>query len=142
MRDYQVSKLYNWEQTLPSGGMIEIENAQAIVNHVWTQEKLDYPPTVVLIDQRTTKWAGKASRMRIQLQPTVCMRVLLHEMSHSMTSSVDCMEGSMQHNEWFVGVYIKLLEKYLNVPMPLMLYTLNKHNVDFDIMAYPTFLDD
>jgi hypothetical protein len=141
VRDYQQTKLYDWEQTLPRGGMIKIDNAQAIVNHIWETEQLTFPPQVGLINQRTTRWAGKANRLKIYLQPTVSLRVIIHEMAHSMTADLDNERGSMMHGPWFVGVYVKLLAKYLNVPLPTMLYTLNKYGVDFDINAYPIFLD-
>lgn len=140
MRDYQQTALYNWERSLPDGGWIDISNAQAIVNYIWEKEGLHYPPTVQPIAPQTTKWAGQGGRLEIQLQPRVTMKTIIHEISHSMTGDIES-QKTMLHGPWFVGVYVKLLEKYLNVPMPLMLYTLNEHNVDFDINAHPIFLD-
>lgn len=142
-RDYQKQRLYDWQHKhIPDGGIVKIENAQAIVNHIWAEEGLKFPPQVDLIDCRTTKWAGKANRLKIYLQPQVTLRTVLHEMAHSMTADINDMRGTMQHGPWFVGVYAKLIAKYLNVSMPLMLYTLNKERVDIDINAYPIFLDD
>ena len=140
MSDFQQQRVYDWESTLPTGGLIKIENAQSIINHVWAAERLEYPPQVELIHHNTTRWAGQANRLTIWLQPVVTLRTILHEMAHSMTMELDGM--GHQHNSWFVGVYAKLVEKYLNVSMPVMLYTASKFNVQLDVMAYPIFLDD
>ena len=140
MRDYQQSKLYSWQNTIPQGGVIKIENAQSIVDHIWAAEGLKYPPKVQPIHFNTTKWAGKADRMNIYLQSEVSMQTIIHEVAHSLTMDID--DNCAQHGPWFVGVYTKLIEKYLGVSMPVMLYTLNKYDVDTNVLAHPIFLDD
>jgi hypothetical protein len=140
MRDYQRQKVYDWQQTVSDGGKVSLENAQDIINYIWKNEKLEYPPHVEPIDHRTTKWAGKADRMTIYLQPVVTMRTILHEIAHSMTTDIE--DNSARHGPWFVGVYSKLIEKYLKVPMPLMLYQMKEHGVECNVMAYPIFLDE
>lgn len=140
MNDFQQNRVYAWESTLPAGGLIKIENAQSIVNHVWAAEHLEYPPQVELIHHNVKKSAGMANRLSIWLQPTVTLKTILHEMAHSMTMELDGM--GHQHNGWFVGVYAKLIEKYLDVSMPVMLYTASKFGVQLNAMAYPIFLDD
>jgi hypothetical protein len=141
MRDYQQSKVYNWEaKHVTPGGRIEFNQAQAIVDHVWKEEGLYFPPRVKPIDCRTTKWAGKADRLRIILQPSVTMQTLLHELAHSMTARIS--GESNMHGPQFVGVYTKLIEKYLGMSLPVLLYTQQKEGVDCDIMASPIFLDE
>jgi hypothetical protein len=140
MRDYQQKRVYAWQRSIPSGGQIHIDQAQAVVNHIWEAEGLQYPPQVEPIHFNTTKWAGKANRLIIQLQDEVSLRTIIHEIAHSLTSNIE--DESAAHGPWFVGVYAKLLEKYLHVPMPLMLFTMNQYGVDVDVMAHPIFLDD
>lgn len=141
MRDYQKQRVYDWQQTVPHGGTIELPQAQSIVNHIWEAERLMYAPRVEPIDHRTTKWAGKANRMTIYLQPTVSLRTIIHEVAHSLTTDFETGRSAL-HGPVFVGMFAKLLEKHINVPMPMMLYTLNKYGVDIDMMAHPIFLDD
>lgn len=140
MRDYQQNKLYTWEQTLPNGAPVRINHAQAVVDHIWESEGLKHPPRVKPIHVNTTKWAGKADRMNVYLQPIVTTRTIIHEVAHSMTMDID--NNCAQHGPWFVGCYMKLIEKYIGVSLPLMLYTLDKYGVDTNIHAHPIFLDD
>jgi hypothetical protein len=129
--DYQKSKVYRWERNeIHDQSRVAIADAQVIVNHVWQSEGLQYPPKVVPIHVNTTKAAGKADRMSIYL---------LHEIAHSMTMTIsgDC----MWHNGWWLGVYIKLLDKYLKMPLIVSLYTLKRDGIDVNVNAYPVFLD-
>lgn len=139
-RDYQKSRVYRWEDThMPNGGMIDFPNVQPIVNHIWTDTGLEYPPIVELLDVRSTRLEGSATRMQIKLRGRVSMKTILHEMAHSMTSN---MYGeSNGHGSLFVGMYSKLLQKYLNVDLFHILTTCAVEGVDIDITARPVFLD-
>jgi hypothetical protein len=138
--DYQKSKVYQWEHNeIKDRSKVAIADAQVIVNHVWKSEGLMYPPTVVPIHVNTTKASGKANRTTIYLQPVVSTSVILHEIAHSMTMTVD--GDCMWHNGWWLGVYVKLLDKYLKMPLIVSLYTLKRDGIDVNINAYPVFLD-
>jgi hypothetical protein len=141
-RDYQKQRVYDWQSSIPSGGEIRFENAQAIVDHIWKSEGLAFPPQVTPIHSNTTKWAGKANRLQVWLRPVVTLRTILHKLAHCMSMEMDDSHETIAHGPWFMGLYMKLIAKYLNVPLPIMFYTANKDHVEFDINAYPLFLDD
>lgn len=138
--DYQRQHVYNWQAELPEGQRVKLEHAQQLVDYVWAQEGLLYPPKVGPIAKNTVRWAGAANRSIIKLQPVVSTRTVLHEMAHSMTSSA-ITDMSHQHNEVFVGVYMRLLEKYMNIGMPLLMFSASKHKVNYDQFARPSILD-
>lgn len=140
--DYQQQRVYDWQATLPSGGMVPFEQAQTLVEHIWTSEGLKYPPQCEPMHANMRKWAGTADRLTIKLQANVCLRTIIHELAHSMTSEMDRSEQITGHGPTFMGVYLSLLEKYMSVPKPVTLYTCSKYNVDVDVLAGPIFLDD
>lgn len=142
-RDYQKQRVYDWQWShIPEGGKVQFNQAQAIVDHIWEAERLSFPPKVVPFHPNETKRAGSATRLQIELQPEVTLRTIIHELAHSMSTEIDRSEEVVPHGAWFMGLYLKLIEKYLGVPMPVMLYTCSKDRVDVDINAYPLFLDD
>jgi hypothetical protein len=138
--DYQKGKVYAWEAAhIPRNDRILYAQAQSIVNYIWEQEGLQYPPIVEPLDKRTTRWAGKANRLTVYLPEVTCTAVIIHELSHSMTADLD---HSCAHGPWFVGMYTKLLAKYAGFNLLVLLHTLTLSNVDCNINAYPVFLDD
>ncbi len=42
-----------------------------------------------------------------------------------------------EHGPDFVGLYIGLLERWLNIPTPLLMFTATKHHVAFNLAAKP-----
>lgn len=140
-RDYQRSKVYSWEATYltPSYGktLVSVEHAQPLVDHVWHTLGLSYPPKVEPISAQTRRWAGTASRTCIRLQPVVSTRVVLHEIAHALMQNFndDC-DG---HGPQFIGMYYKLLEQFLKVPGPMMLFTLQKAGVYIDLSVSPYY---
>lgn len=143
-KDYQQSRLYRWEhQHIKRNDVVTYDQAQSIINYIWEKEGLQYPPLVEELDKRTTRWAGKANRLAVWLPKTTCTAVIIHELAHSMTAeAVDSDHGhTCAHGPWFVGVYVKLLAKYAGYNLLVLLHTLKESKVDFDINAYPVFLD-
>lgn len=141
-RDYQKSKVYAWEwDAFRSKDVSKIPhaNAQGLIDYIWTQEGLVYPPRLEKLHQRVTSYAGKANRNNIWLPDHTTNSVLIHEIAHSMTCHS---EGESDgHGKDYVGVFMKLLEKYMKIPMPLMMYTAQKHNVEFNLAAKPWCVD-
>ena len=65
--------------------------------------------------------------------------VVLHELAHSMTSTF---EGhSVGHRAPWLGIYMRLIERYLGIPMLVLTSTAGRAGLDFDITAAPVFLD-
>lgn len=140
-RDYQKQRVYNWQTSIPDGGRIRFENAQSIVDHIWASEGLSFPPKVLPVHPNEKKAAGKANRLNVWLQAEVSLRTIIHELAHSMSTELDDSQEVTGHGPWFMGLYMKMISKYLGVSLPLMLYTAKKDGVDVDINAYPLFLD-
>jgi hypothetical protein len=140
MSDYQKSKVYSWEhRELHDKSRVAIADAQTIVNYVWEQEGLKYPPKVVPIHTNTTRFAGHANRTTIALQPVVSTHTILHEIAHSMTMTID--NDGCGHGPWWLGLFCKLLDRYAKIPLIVSLYTLQRDKIDVNIHAYPVFLD-
>lgn len=142
-RDYQKNRVYRWEQDLvPTKDQVHFENAQAIVNHIWSDMGLKFPPIVKPLAKQTRRFAGKANRQYIWLDTVTTTQIIIHELAHSMLKTVDGDKEFDQHvvghGPEFVGMYIHLLNKYMNIQMPIILFTLNKHKVDFKLGQKPT----
>lgn len=144
--DYQQRKVYNWENQYihpRDKSRIPFEQVQGIVNWIWEQEGYKYPPEVRAMPRQNKTAVASANRLSILVRESVSTSVLLHELAHSMMESVDGRQGLRggAHGPLFMGMYIKLLNKYLKSDMVELLYTCRKHGVEFDLSATATFLD-
>lgn len=140
MTDYQRQRVYNWQDRyLNDRSVVPIDQAQNLVNYLWAEFGLKYPPLVEPIHVNTKRWAGTANRNVICLQPTVATRTIVHEVAHSMTMTLD--GDSCGHGPFFMGVYAKLLDHTRIMSIPEALYTCKLAGVDINIMAQPVFLD-
>jgi hypothetical protein len=143
--DSQRQRVYDWESRHVAPldtGHVAFDNIQAVVNHVWAAERLQYPPQVETLTDRATTKAADATRLEVRFKAGGTKTwIILHELAHSMTSTCEGIGESMGHNRVFVGVYMRLLEKYLGVNLLVLMATAKSMKVDFDIMASPVFLD-
>jgi hypothetical protein len=141
-RDGQKSRLYSWEEEViaPHGGaVIGIGAAQGVIDHIWAEVGLQYPPKVQKFqDNVTTKWAT-GNRFNIQMHSTIPTWVLLHELAHSMTSTHEGSEHG--HNENYVGMYMLLCEKFLKIDYLYLQHTATMRGIKFNLSAKPTFLE-
>lgn len=136
-RDYQKSKVYAWEQAVVSPRApthVSFTNAQTFVNGIWLAEGLLYPPKVDLIPKQTRRHVADANRSIIRIpERGVPAWVLVHEIAHSMTS---LSEGySAKHGEDYLGTYMRLLDRYLKIPLPLLLYTAREAGLKYNLLA-------
>jgi|SRR5215831_10737710 len=110
--DYQRSAVYGWEgrHVHPRDtGTIPFDQAQAIVDYVWTRAGLTYPPKIRELARNARRTAAKADRLTVNIPACgVSSTVLLHEIAHSMTIDA-ASDRSHAHGPRFVGVFIKLL---------------------------------
>ena len=144
MKDYQRSKVYKWEaEHLYSMDrqIVPFSQIQAIVNWVWEDMGLKFPPIVKVLPKQATTIAGDATRTVVRFQEEgVATRTILHELAHSMTAGI---EGKgHQHNEYFVGMYMVLLEKYMKIDMLYLWYTAEKNGVKFEKFMKPRITDE
>ena len=109
IRDYQRSACYAWEDRHidPNDtGTVGFEQAQAIVDYVWSTAGLAHPPKIRPLSPTARSLRGTATRLWIRIPKAgVKSTVLLHEIAHSMTS--DALGEHCDHR--FVSVSIRLL---------------------------------
>lgn len=80
---------------------------------------------------------GTGHRLRLRFlahKPTPTW-VILHEMAHALT----CGDG---HGPNFVGVYMQLVERWLNIPQALLHYTAREAGVKFATIPTYNFSGD
>ena len=143
MRDFQKQRVYDWERLAvqpKDKSLVPYSNLQTITNYIWEREALVYPPMVTAMPKQNRNAWAKANRTHVYApEAGLPTWVLIHELAHSLTCTV---EGhSERHGPEFVGMYMRLLEKHLGIPMPLLMYTANANGVQFNINARVAFLD-
>lgn len=142
-RDAQRGRLYRWEDAViaPSaaGGAVRFADAQQIVDGIWADQGLAFPPKVEPLPRQARRLQADASRLVIRLGPTSPCWQVLHEIAHAMTSTVD--GDSVGHGPAFVGIYVRLLARYLRMPAQDLLVSLRSAGIAVDTQAVPTFLD-
>jgi hypothetical protein len=77
--------------------------------------------------------------MELRLRKKTPAWVILHELAHALNGTI---EGDTDaHGPDFVGLYIKLLDKVLDIPLALTMYSLKEAGVKYNLAATPRFLD-
>jgi len=137
MRDTQKQKVYDWERHVVSPlskRSVPFSEAQAFVDGVWLAHGWLYPPTVSLMPKQARRVYATGSRSEIRIQPHTPEWVILHELAHTLTYDDDGNDG---HGADYVGIYIKLLERVMNIPSLMTMYTLKQAGVKFNLAAIP-----
>lgn len=142
MRDFQRELVYEWERKIIAPrdtGLLAFENIAPVVNYVWSSEGLDYPPKVKPIDKRNKTAQATGSRLNLHFQETGNYTwIVLHELAHALTCDID--NNSNWHREDFVGVYMKLVDKYLHINSLLLMASAKDMGVKFNTNAEYTCL--
>lgn len=147
LRDTQKSKVYAWESEKISPldrSHVPFDQIQNIVNYVWSNEGLKYPPKVSEMPANARKVLATGERMNLRFPARgVATWVILHELAHSLNSSIDDIdnEDNDRHGPNFVGLYMQLLIKYLKLDQIMLLGTARMHKVKVNVLARPLFLD-
>lgn len=116
VRDHQRGRLYAWEQRVIAPHdrtMIARQQAQAMVAAIWADLGLRFPPKVEALPAQARTLIGRADRLTIELAPKVPSWCLLHELAHSLTSTIE--GNSDGHGAEFLATYIALLARYLRL---------------------------
>ena len=103
-RDRQRSKVYAWEDLFiaprdPSS--IEFARAPGMIEVIWAEMGLRFPPKVEPLPVQARSTVGDASRLSIRLAASSPSWCLLHELAHAMTSTHD--GHSDGHGPTFMG---------------------------------------
>jgi hypothetical protein len=139
--DPQRKRLYAWEdrEVAPRDrSRVPFARLQALVDHVWTQEGLRWPPRVKPLPSQARRTVARATRLAIEAPETLPSWVLLHELAHAMSSTAD--ERSDGHGPVFVGLYLKLLVEHARMPRDELEASLRREGLEWDPAARPVFL--
>ena len=88
--------------------------------------------------QATTRLAD-ASRLVIRLPGQTPSWCVLHELAHAMTTTHDGVSDG--HGPVFMGMYVRLLVRYLRLDEAGLLASLAEAGIAVDSEARPVFLD-
>jgi hypothetical protein len=136
-RDYQRSRVYAWENRViaprdPS--VVLFPEAQGMVNAIWTEMGLQYPPKVELLPKQARNTVASADGLSIFLGERTPSWCLLHELAHDMTSTDEISDG---HSSQFMGVYLKLLARYLRMNLLELAKSAVEDRLSVDLEAGP-----
>ena len=140
--DYQKTRIYRWEDAFVGPRdptVVAFPAAQAFVDAIWADQGLLHPPAVVRLSRRNTTAQAMADRLSVHIRDTCPSWVLLHELAHSMTTAHDGKGDG--HGPRFMGVYARMLERYLRIPMAETVASLPGAMIGIDPGARPSFLD-
>ena len=142
-RDRQRNRVYAWEEQFLAprdANSIKLEQAQGMIDAIWADMGLRFPPQVERLPRQARSTVADASRLSIRLAGSSPSWCLLHELAHAMSSTHD--GRSDGHGPTFMGLYAQLLVRYLRVPLDTLLESLDAARVEADMQAKPVFIDD
>ncbi len=108
-----------------------------MVNAIWSEIGLQYPPKVEPLPARAKATVASASRLSIFLPEQTPSWCLLHEIAHAMTSTMD--GHSDGHGALFVGVYVRLISRYLRLDPAELIWSIELEDIQIESNALPTF---
>jgi hypothetical protein len=110
-----------------------------MVEAIWSDMDLRHPPAVERLSGRATAIMASASRLSLHLSDQTPAWCLLHEIAHAMSTTHD--GRSDGHGPVFMGLYVRLLVRYLRLDEPSLLASLREAGISVAIDARPVFLD-
>jgi hypothetical protein len=113
--------------------------AQAMVDAIWSDVGLRYPPAVTSLSRRARSTIARADRLSILLSDWTPSWCLLHELAHAMTSHAD--GRSDGHGPVFMGIYVQLLARYLRLDRQMLISSLRNARIEILCDARPVFAD-
>lgn len=141
-RDTQRARVYAWEDRFVApygGGLVRFAEAARMVEAIWADLGLRYPPAVEPLPPQARRRLADADRMRLRLPEAVPDWVLLHELAHALSASHD--GRSDGHGPRFLGLYAQLLIRYLRIPEEALFSSIRQAGLRIDREARPLFLD-
>jgi hypothetical protein len=139
-RDAQRSRVYAWEDRVigpRDASLLAFAAAQGLVDAIWSETGLRFPPSVERMPTQARTRLADASRLVIRLPPRTPSWCVLHELAHAMTH-----DGvSDGHGPVFMGVYVRLLARYLRLDEGWLLASLAAEGIAVRAGATAVFLD-
>ena len=118
---------------------IAFASAQAMVDAIWADMDLRYPPAVERLPRHATATLASANRLSLCLPVRTPAWCLLHEIAHAMNTTDD--GRSDGHGPIFIGLYVKLLVRYLRLNEAYLLASLREVGISIARDARPVFLE-
>lgn len=142
MTDRQRGLVYAWEDRVIAPRdptLIAYAAAQAMVDAIWADMGLRYPPAVERLPAQATATLARADRLALRLPAETPSWCLLHELAHAMSARHD--GASDGHGPIFMGLYARLLVRYLRLDEAWLRRSLAEAGIRADPRARPVFLD-
>ncbi len=121
------------------GTLVERGAAQAMMDAIWADLGLRYPPRVERLPAQATATIASANRLCIFLPEQTPSFCVLHELAHAMTSTED--GRSDGHGPVFVGIYLQLLVRYMRLDAAELLESVREAGLRVAPEAQPVFVD-
>ena len=112
--------------------------AQGMVNAIWSETGLRYPPRVEPLPAQARTRVADADRLTLRLPRLAPSWHLLHELAHSMSTTHD--GRSDGHGPVFMGIYLQLLGRYLRLDEVELLQSLAVAGIQAHANARPVFV--
>jgi hypothetical protein len=113
--------------------------AQAMVDAIWSDMGLRYPPVVAPLARQARSTIAQADRLSILLSDQTPSWCLLHELAHAMSSHAD--GRSDGHGPVFMGIYVQLLARYLRLDRQILISSLRDARIEILCDARPVFAE-
>ncbi len=113
--------------------------AQAMVDAIWSDLGLRFPPSVENLPRHATVTIASADRLSLFLPARTPSWCLLHEIAHALTTTMD--GRSDGHGPIFMGIYVRLLVRYLRLDEAELLRSLQDAGIGIARDARPVFAD-
>jgi hypothetical protein len=119
--------------------VLSFAEAQAVVDAIWSDMGLRYPPAVAPLSRQARSTIARADRLSILLADRTPSWCVLHELAHAMTSHADgrC-DG---HGALFMGIYFQLIVRYLRLDPQMLINSLRDAKIEAIRDARPVFVD-
>ena len=118
---------------------IPFASCQPMVDAIWSDMGLRYPPAVEQLSRRATATIASANRLSLFVPDRIPAWCLLHEIAHAMSTTVD--GRSDGHGSIFMGLYARLLVRYLRLDEGHVLASLRQAGISIARDARSVFLD-
>ncbi len=141
-QDFQRARVYAWEDRMVAPRdptTIAFAAAQGMVDAIWSEAGLRWPPRVEKLPAQATTRLADASRLTLRLPEHLPSWCLLHEIAHAMTTTHD--DQSDGHGPRFMAVYVGLLTHYLRWDRDELLVGLADAGIGVSASATAVFLD-
>jgi len=119
--------------------ILSFAEAQAVVDAIWSDMGLRYPPAVAPLSRQASSTIARADRLSILLADRTPSWCVLHELAHAMTSHAD--GRSDGHGALFMGIYFQLIVRYLRLDPQMLINSLRDAKIEAIRDARPVFVD-